>query len=176
MERTTSLNVVGMHCASCAITIEKELKRLPGIQHVAVSYAAGTVEVVYDEAKSNERHIINTIKSLGYSALSTEKPEQELAQLGQGKLLHQMKQQVIISGILSGVLLVMSMVPGLPKELHNKWVMWLLATPVQFWIGWQFYRNTWLGLKVRAATMDSLIALGTTVAYFYSVFVLFFES
>ncbi|MCA9770303.1 copper-translocating P-type ATPase [Candidatus Dependentiae bacterium] len=82
--------------------------------------------------------------------------------------------RVIVSTILSSLLIIGAMLPWAPTFLKNRWVMWLLATPVQFWIGWYFYSSAWYGLKSRRTNMNTLIALGTSVAYFYSVFVVFF--
>ena len=171
-----TLHVGGMHCASCTGIIEEKIRSLSGISEVLVNYASEQVTVIFDSAKSDRQHIIDTIHSLGYKVLPTIKKDQEIALLEQHAELRMMKIQLITSILLSSALIILAIVPGLPKEIANKWVMWLLATPVQFWIGWRFYRSTWVGLRMRMATMDTLIALGTSVAYFYSIFVLFSES
>jgi len=83
--------------------------------------------------------------------------------------------KLIVSIICSIILMFISMAPFVPNWLYNKWIMLLLATPVQFWVGAHYYQSAWQGLKNLSANMNTLIALGTSVAYFYSVFVVLFE-
>src|SRR3989339_2009061 len=99
---------------------------------------------------------------------------EDVAERERARELRDLKGKLWVSGGLTGLLLLGVMVPGAPEGLRNLWLMWILATPVQFWVGWQYYQSAWSGLKNRAANMDTLIALGTSVAYFFSVAVVLF--
>src|SRR5215471_7161189 len=83
------------------------------------------------------------------------------------KELRRLKKQVTISIVLTIPILVLSYTMILPKQV-NDYILLALTTPVQFWIGWRFYRGLWDGIKAKASNMDTLIAVGTSTAYFYS--------
>jgi len=96
--------------------------------------------------------------------------------IGNKKDLYILKIKLIVSAIISILLIIGAMIPFSPVFLTNNIVMWVLATPVQFWVGWQYYIIAWRGIKKGIANMYTLIVLGTSVAYFYSMFVILFES
>jgi len=100
--------------------------------------------------------------------------EQEFEQLEQKQILKELKIKLIVSICFTSILMIGAMVSGVPSLLRNGWFMWLLATPVQFWVGWRYYTSSWWAIKHRMLNMDVLIALGTSVAYFYSTAILLF--
>ena len=160
-----------MHCASCAMNIERKLKRTKGVSSVAVNYGNDSAYVEYDPKVCRIDDIANSVKSVGYTPHLDDTPEK--AEEDKRTELHALKSKVIISAVLTIPLLLGAMlnIPGLNKPL----VQLLLASPVQFWVGWQYYQSAWSGLKNRLANMDTLVALGTSVAYFYSLATLVFK-
>ena len=170
-----TLHIRGMHCASCAINIDKALKNLKGVSEVSINYANEQALIAFDSGQTSEAAINKAIEKLGYSA-ATQDYKKELQELDQQKQMREFKLKLIVSIVCSSLLMIISMVPFVPDWLHNKWLLLALATPVQFWVGARYYRSAWMALKNFSANMDTLIALGTSVAYFYSVFVVFFET
>ncbi len=175
-----TFTVKGMHCASCVVLVERALKKIPGIESANVNLANTTATIVYDPARVSDDQLSQAVKSVGYEAglyekvLSGEEAKEEKL-----RELRNLRNKVVISLVL-GALILWGSFPGLmntaPAFLQNFWVQLLLATPVQFWIGWIFYRATIPALRHRTANMDTLVALGTTVAYTYSVLVTLFPS
>ena len=175
-------NVTGMDCASCAMNIEIFIKRMDGVAKVNVNFAAGKAAVDYDEKKVGEKELVAAIKKLGYGVGSADVEEmQSMAGHDHEKMmrdeeLKKLKQKVFTGIILSLFIFWGSMpfIPWAPAILKNNFVLFILATPVQFWVGWQFYRGFFIALKNRVANMDTLIAIGTSSAYFYSAVATFF--
>jgi len=176
--RSITLAIRDMHCATCAISIEKALQAQLGITSVSVNYASNQAFIEFDEAKINEDKIINVIKQVGYQVVPSQKASHKEHHHGEleDKGLPFLRMQLVISCAISLILVFGAMIPFAPTLFKNKFFMWLLATPVQFWIGLRYYKSSWRALKNRMANMDVLIALGTSIAYFYSVFVVLFES
>ena len=167
--------IKGMHCASCVLMLEKALKGVGGVSSANVNLATEKATVEYDPEKVTDKELSSAVANVGYTALMEEELRSEDRQREQKqKELSALKTKVIWSLILGGLILWGSF-PGLmetaPKILQNFWFQLLLATPVQFWAGFEFYRATVSSLRHRTANMDTLVAIGTTVAYFYSVFV-----
>ena len=165
METTKkSFPIVGMHCASCAKLIERKLNKTSGVISSSVNYASeiATVEV---ENGVKDDDIKKAIEDVGYKIGTNIEEEKK-------KELQNLKIKVIVSSILSLLVFIgsfpewFSFIPGF---LSNPFLLLLLSAPVQFWAGRQFYLATWSGLKNRAASMDTLIAIGTTAAYGYSI-------
>lgn len=170
--------VKGMHCASCVRVIEKSLKRTPGIKNAVVNLATEKATVTYDSDTCNEEQISQAVSNVGYQIVNEHSVlSEDDGKLEKTKELNKLRNKVGLSLFLGGLILWGSF-PGLintaPDFLKNFWVQLLLAAPVQFWAGWDFYRATIPALKHRTANMDTLVALGTTVAYLYSGFVTFF--
>lgn len=174
-DQSISFHVSGMHCASCASNIQRKLRKTDGVSEANVNYANEQATVNFDESKVKKHDIAKAVESVGYKAhvhehnhgadLSEEERKKELALL---------KKQLIVSGSLSAILM-LGMIPGLPMWLHNPWLQLLIATPVQFWAGKRFYQGAWSGIKNFTANMDTLVAMGTSAAYFFSAFVVFFQ-
>lgn len=158
--------IVGMHCASCAGTLEKALAKVPGVSSSSVNYGSEKATIDMD-GKVSEKDLAKVVEDAGYRAiLENEKADSDQSdQIEKIKIeeLKILKTKVIISSVLSIIVLIGS---------FSGWsgvLLLLLALPVQFWAGWEFYLAAWSGLKNRAASMDTLIALGTSAAFGYSI-------
>ncbi|HCR11239.1 MAG TPA: cation-transporting ATPase PacS [Candidatus Pacebacteria bacterium] len=172
-----SFPITGMHCASCAMNIQRKLLKTSGVASANVNYANEQATVEFDENMCSEPQLGKAVESLGYKAhIGEQKGSEDIVEEARAHDLTELKRKLWVSGILSALLLTAAMIPFAPPFLKNPWLMWLLATPVQFWAGWQYYQSAWSGLKNRSANMDTLIALGTSVAYLYSVFVVLQKS
>ena len=169
MKKKTIL-IAGMHCASCAQNIENSIKKLEGVKKVNVSFANEKAYVEYEDWMKDEE-IYKVINDLGYKVVSACEDHRE-------REIKSLKKLFLFCFLLSFPIFLISMpFEWLGIELPNKnLVMFLLATPVQFIAGYRFYRSAFLALKAKTANMDTLIALGTSAAYFYSVFILFTNS
>lgn len=173
--KITTLHISGMHCASCAVLIAKGLQELPGVKSANVNYANEQALIEHDTSCTVE-DLIMQVKNTGYKAILFNNTDTEnIIDKEKQKEFKALKGKLLTSIVLTIFLLIGAMVSSAPSILKNPYVMWLIATPVQFWIGAQYYQSTLSGLKRRSANMDTLIALGTSVAYFYSVFALFFK-
>lgn len=162
-----------MHCASCVLVIEKSLNSLDGVTKANVNIANEKATVEYDSDKVTDKTLASAVANVGYKALLDEEAQTEDQEKEQKqKELSALKTKVTWSLVLGGGILWGSF-PGLmetaPSILKNFWIQLLLATPVQFWAGWEFYRGTISSLRHRTANMDTLVAIGTTVAYGYSL-------
>lgn len=175
-----SFPVIGMHCASCARLIEKNLSKTPGVLNCTVNYGSEMATVEY-QGKLNTEDLKNAVKKAGYSAIIEEDDKTESADdlKYEAKLreLRDLKFKVIVSSVISVIVFFGSFPQWfafVPEFLSNASLLLILATVVQFWAGKTFYLATWSGLKYRTASMDSLIALGTSAAYGYSSFITLF--
>ncbi|WP_353931640.1 heavy metal translocating P-type ATPase [Okeanomitos corallinicola TIOX110] len=182
------LKLRGMSCASCAKSIENVINSVPGVNECIVNFGAEQATVKYDPRKTNLEAIQEAVDAAGYSAYPLQKQnlmagEDDVQKRHRFRESRDLIRKVAVGGIISTVLVIGSlpMMTGLhlsliPVWLHNPWVQLILTTPVQFWCGYSFYINGWKALKRHAATMDTLIALGTSAAYFYSLFPTLFPS
>lgn len=176
MTEKTSFHISGMHCASCASNIQRMLSKTKGVQSANVNYANEQAIVEYDNSLSKLEDFDKAVSSLGYKAHIGEKSEDDLVEKERAADLELLKKKLLVSGFFTVLLLAGAMLPFAPSILKNAWVMWLFATPVQFWVGKQYYQSAWSGLRNRLSNMDTLIALGTSVAYVFSVIVVLFGS
>lgn len=170
-----SFDLSGMHCASCALTIENKLKRTPGVQSAVVNFATEQAQVDYDCQKCSEGQIVEAVKQAGYNAepamdhsKMTHGEHDHAAMLREGELKKE-RNLFILSLVLSLPIIILSMV----LRIMTPWsliVQALLAAVVQFYIGFRFYRSTWYGLKNFSANMDTLVAVGTSAAFLYSMY------
>jgi len=172
-----------MHCASCARLIERQLVRTPGVLSAAVNYGSETASVEYT-SDVKEEDLAKAVEGAGYRAILDQRTKDrgqrtsdEIKEEAKKKEIKELKLKVIVSSILSVLIFAGSFpewITFVPKILSNNIVLFILATPVQFWAGWQFYLATRSGLKNRTASMDTLIAIGTSAAYGYSVWSMIF--
>ncbi|MFT7827475.1 heavy metal translocating P-type ATPase [Priestia megaterium] len=168
--------ITGMTCAACSTRIEKGLNKLEGVTKASVNLALETASVEYSPSQIAPQDITQRVEKLGYGAkLKSEEREEE--QSYREKELSKQKGKFWFSFILSVPLLwamvshftFTSFIP-LPHMLMNPWVQLALATPVQFVVGKQFYVGAFKALRNKSANMDVLVALGTSAAYFYSLY------
>ena len=169
--KKTTLKISGMHCASCATILTKALQKVDGVKSAQVNYGTEKATVEHDE-KAKLEQLISAVKNKGYTAnLDDGKTEdgdkKREAELDKQKFL------LIIGFLFSIPALILGMfVMDFP---YRGLLLFILATPVQFFVGWQFYKGAFIALKNKTSNMDTLIALGTSAAYFYSVYVVFFD-
>ncbi|PGW17839.1 copper-translocating P-type ATPase [Bacillus cereus] len=168
--------VSGMTCAACANRVEKRLNKLEGVNGATVNFALESATVDFNPDEINVNEMKSAITKLGYK-LEVKSDEQDGSTDHRLQEIERQKKKFIISFILSFPLL-WAMVSHfsftsfiyLPDMLMNPWVQLALATPVQFIIGGQFYVGAYKALRNKSANMDVLVALGTSAAYFYSVY------
>ncbi|WP_102029496.1 heavy metal translocating P-type ATPase [Salirhabdus sp. Marseille-P4669] len=171
MEKT-ELDVFGMTCAACSTRIEKVLNKQDGVRSASVNLTTETASIEYNPAIVDPNGLIEKIKNVGYDAKL--KAEAEEKQTHKEKELMNKKRKLIISALLSAPLLITMLVHlfnmNIPDVFVNPWFQFALATPVQFIIGGQFYVGAYKNLRNGGANMDVLVALGTSAAYFYSLY------
>ncbi|WP_416808533.1 heavy metal translocating P-type ATPase [Bacillus thuringiensis] len=168
--------VSGMTCAACANRVEKGLNKLDGVNKATVNFALESATVDFNPDEVNVNEMKSVITKLGYK-LEVKPDDQDASTDHRLQEIERQKKKFIISFILSFPLL-WAMVSHfsftsfiyLPDMLMNPWVQLTLATPVQFIIGGQFYVGAYKALRNKSANMDVLVALGTSAAYFYSVY------
>lgn len=174
-KETVDLQLIGMYCAACATKIEKVVNKMSGVSQANVNFALETARVEFNPAEVSLGDIQQRVEKLGYQAV----PKQEtLDQEGHRKeAITKQKRKLILSAILSLPLL-WAMVSHfsftswiwMPDLFMNPWFQLILATPVQFFIGKQFYVGAYKALRNKSANMDVLVSLGTSAAYFYSLY------
>ncbi|MGH0631118.1 heavy metal translocating P-type ATPase [Bacillus pacificus] len=168
--------VSGMTCAACANRVEKRLNKLEGVNEATVNFALESATVDFNPDEINVNEMKSAITKLGYK-LELKSDEQDGSTDHRLQEIERQKKKFIVSFILSFPLL-WAMVSHfsftsfiyLPDMLMNPWVQMALATPVQFIIGGQFYVGAYKALRNKSANMDVLVALGTSAAYFYSIY------
>ena len=188
--------IQGMHCASCVATIEKMLSKTNGVYSASANFASESALVEFDENIISESGLEKAVAGAGYKLISKntdsllkkeemiKMPDMDInstqhnhMEMERGEQIKEMKRKLIIGGLLS-VFIFLGSFPEwfsfMPKILNNNLVLFLLTTPVQFWVGSQFYSGLKLLFKYRTADMNTLIAIGTLAAYFYSVAVTVF--
>lgn len=175
-EKRADFAIGGMHCASCAAIIQRKVGKLPSVKDVAVNFAAEKARVVYDAAQLDEQQIIEAIKKAGYSASLVNGNDSEAQKKRRMEEIKKYRSKFLIGLSLSIPMLYFmffdffKFLPG--RETLLPWVgivSFILSTPVQFIIGAGFYKGMWSSLRMKMFNMDSLIAIGTSAAYFYSV-------
>ena len=171
---SVTIPIEGMSCASCVARIEDGLRSMPGVSNASVNLATERATVEYHPQRATPSSIAETIRSLGYtpvlpSPAEAEGGRREDARPGESRDLH---LRFWIAATLSIPVMVLSMSDhlGLPvSSTTSVWLQWLLTTPIQFWAGWRFYKGAIAVARHGSTDMNTLIALGTSAAYFYSV-------
>ncbi|MCU0282986.1 MAG: heavy metal translocating P-type ATPase [Candidatus Nanopelagicales bacterium] len=176
--RSIELEIGGMTCSSCAARIEKKLNRMPGVQ-ASVNYATERATVLLPEGL-DPADAIATVEATGYRAALPEPPPTQ-PQAGEpaspGELRHTaemaaLRQRLLISAALTIPVVLLSMVPAL-QFTYWQWATLTLASPVVVWGAWPFHRAAVVNARHGAATMDTLISVGVTAAYLWSLWALF---
>ncbi|MBU0598262.1 heavy metal translocating P-type ATPase [Patescibacteria group bacterium] len=188
MDNKIILPIAGMHCASCAMVIERSFKKVAGVKSVNVNYASEKATVDYDEGVTSLDALKKAVKDSGYEVIEEqahskgkehEVEEHDHAARLKMAEIKKLRQKFIFGAVISVLVLIGSMqkfVPGLsevPRQLMF-YILLILTIPVLTWSGSQFFTGTWRGLKHFRANMDTLIALGTSAAFIYSSAATFF--
>ncbi|THH27788.1 hypothetical protein EUX98_g6386, partial [Antrodiella citrinella] len=178
-----TLRIYGMTCSACTSTVETQLSALPGINSVAVSLTTETCKVEFDRALIGPRDMVERIEELGFDAmLSDQEDATQLRSLTRAKEIQEWRSRFLWALGFAVPVFFFSMIgkriPGVRDVLNHRMcrgifvgdlIVLLLTTPAQFWLGAKFYRNAYKSLKHGSATMDVLVMLGTSAAYFYSL-------
>ncbi|WP_238457417.1 heavy metal translocating P-type ATPase [Alkalihalophilus pseudofirmus] len=171
----TEFDISGMTCAACANRIEKRMNKLEGVSSANVNFALETLSVEYDNRAINPNEMVETIKKLGFTLILKQDARETVDH--KEKEIEKQYGKFIFSAILTLPLLwtmvthfEMTAFLYMPGMFMNPWVQLALATPVQFIVGAQFYKGAYQALKNKSANMDVLVALGTSAAYFYSIY------
>ena len=183
---TSTLKLQGMSCAGCANAIQKAISNVSGVEECEVNFASEQATVKFNPKQTSIETIQSAVEDAGYGASVYSQDEMMMGGDDAEIVAREAKskdliRKMIVGGIISVILIVGSLpmmtgleIPFIPAWLHNFWFQLILTTPVQFWCGSHFYRNAWKAFKNGAATMDTLVVLGTSAAYFYSLFATLF--
>jgi Cu+-exporting ATPase len=178
---TTTLKLRGMSCAACAHNVEAIVRSVSGVETCNVNFGAEQAAVTYNPRSTSITAIQAAIATAGYAAQPMQDDslalEDEAEQRHRQTETRELQRKVWVSGVISALLVVGSLpamtglpLPLIPMWLHNSWLQLVLTAPVLFWAGGGFFRNARKALQRRTATMDTLVAVGTGTAYFYSLF------
>ncbi|NLE74618.1 MAG: copper-translocating P-type ATPase [Actinobacteria bacterium] len=168
---TESFGVTNMSCAVCTQRVEKALGALPGVVQASVNFATEKVLVQYMPGTVTRAELRRAVESAGYGLLEEDEGLEPgaAAEAVRIRELRILKIKLVVSLVAGVLLMLMMFFPPSFLTMAQSWlVMLILATPVQVWAGWQFYRGAWAALKHRTSDMNTLIAVGTSAAYIYS--------
>jgi P-type Cu+ transporter len=183
---TVSFPVEGMTCASCVNRITRFLSKVDGVAEANVNLASESATVRFDPLRVRIADLAGAVEAAGYAARleHVEQGDREVSvdnvaaarserDDAAAHRLATLRRRLTVAAVLTlpllGGLAQMTIAPGLPAVLSNPFVQLALATPVQFWAGWPFYAGAWRALRHRTADMNTLVALGTSAAYGYSL-------
>ena len=167
--RKSIFPVGGMTCASCVARVEEALSSVPGVISASVNLASEKATVEYLEG-TGLADMRRAVKDAGYE-LGPEAQALEDVTTAAQREARVLRNRFIIAAILAASIMALGWGPSF---VGKSYLLWALATPVQFWAGWRFYRGAWGALKHRTSDMNTLIAVGTSVAYFYSMIAVIF--
>lgn len=169
ISRKTIFNIEGLHCASCVVNVEEALRSVPGVISSSVNLASNRATVEHiDDLDINAARM--AVADAGYKLGSIVSALEDV-ELTTNKEIDDLRHRFIPSLIIGIVIMVLGFMPAFGGKAY---LMWLLATPVQFWAGWGFYKSAWGALKHHRADMNTLIVIGSSAAYFYSVVAVLF--
>jgi len=161
--------VGGMTCASCVARVEEALSSVPGVISASVNLASEKATVEYLEG-TGLADLRRAVKDAGYE-LGPEVQALEDVTTAAQREIRVLRNRFIVAATLSSIIMILGFIPSFAGQPY---LLWALATPVQFWAGLRFYRGAWGALKHRTSDMNTLIAVGTSVAYFYSLIAVIF--
>ena len=171
-----TLSLSGMHCASCANSIQSATRSIFGVASSNVNFATEEVAVEFDDKKTSASAIQKVIKDIGYEAILPDQIDGDREKNVRLSEMQDLTRKVWVGGAVGIVLVIGSLpmmtglsIPLIPEWLHNRWLQLALALPVQLWCGSSFYIGAWKAFKNHTATMDTLISLGTLAAFSYSI-------
>ena len=171
--------VTGMTCANCVATVERTLRNTPGVEEASVNYASERATVRFDPEQVSFDTMVERIERAGYGVVRTEEGQDldDVEAIVRAEEIARQARKFWTGVAFAGPLFLLSMARDfgvLGPWAHAPWVNWLmfaLAAPVQFWVGWDYYVGAGTSLRNRAANMDVLVALGSSVAFGWSVVV-----
>ena len=176
--------VQGMSCAACVRRVEKALTGVAGVQEASVNLATEKATMVFDPAHAGLEAMKQAVEEAGYGLVEPEvAPDEDGIELASDPVrrnavsTRRLRAKAMFAVPLAGLILLLSVagaIPTIGDFAGRGLLIWLLATPVQFWAGWQFYSGAWSAIRHLNANMHTLIAVGTSAAYLYSVGVLLF--
>ncbi len=175
-QKKITLEITGMHCASCAAIIDRKIKKKNGVETSNVNFSTEKATVVFDDSKLNTNELIQVVKSVGYGAKLNFSKQNNNEQ----KIKEEI-ENIRFAFFFSLLFAIPAFVFGMMFEWlgielkYMEILLFVLATPVQFIVGWTFYEGAWYALKNKSANMDTLIVIGTTSAYILSVYNIFFK-
>ncbi len=175
--KKTTLPLLGMTCTNCANTIQRQLNKLEGVNEATVNFASEKASVTYMPNVVGHDQLVAVVRKAGFDVVEAVDGEDGEAAARDAEIRHQWKR-LTVGVIFTLPLFLLSMTRDfgfLGAWSHQTWVNWFffaLATPVQFYVGWDYYVGAYKSLRNGSANMDVLVAMGSSVAYFYSVAVL----
>ncbi len=170
--RKSIFPVSGMTCASCVARVESALSGVPGVVSVSVNLASEKATVEYtDDVRIAD--LQKAVREAGYE-LGPEAETLEDVTTASQRDLKAVRNRFIVAIVLGLLIMTLGFIPAVMMQPYMPFILWALATPVQFWAGWRFYRGAWGALRHRTADMNTLIAVGTSAAYLYSVVAVLF--
>ena len=164
---TTVLGIRGMHCASCTGKVERALYATPGVVSASVSLASEDALIEYHADQTDPAALRTVITAVGFEAAQREDGHADADQRYQQAEQAELKIKLLVSAVLTLGIMLGSML-RIPLLSHPL-VLLLLTTPIQFWVGWQFYQGAWASARHGMSDMNTLIAVGTSAAYGYSL-------
>ncbi len=174
MSEKASVIISGMTCATCAARIEKKINSLDGVERSAVNFASEKATVEYSPQRIELSEILKAVQAVGYQAELIEEESPDNKKELHEREIRKLRVTFIASAILS-LPLVLAMFVNIFQIhslslLHQPLIQLLLATPVQFIIGYRFYKNAFHSIRAKSPGMDMLVAMGTSAAYFFSIY------
>ncbi len=174
----TTIAIEGMHCASCVLRVENSLKKVRGVDAASVNLATEQASVAFDPAVCTLDSLYQAVEEAGYRPLPQALAGADEQQQAREREEQTLWRKFLFAGIIGALLIALGQyqhlpgLSGLPGAVITL-TSFALATPVQFWAGWQFYTGAWNRLRHVDADMNTLVAVGTSAAYIYSVFATF---
>ncbi len=182
-KETLILKIKGMHCAACAVLINKLLPKQEGVIAASANFGSKKLALEYEPEKINLQKIKELIKKLGYNlVLPGEESDEETEKKEEKERIRELRNLTIISFILASPIIIYYMALHMfnLQHIHElfgidlNYIYFALTAPIQFGVGWHFYRNAFTALRVGSSNMDVLVVLGTSAAFFYSAIGFFF--
>jgi len=172
-----TIPVRGMSCASCVVKIETQLRSLPGVTKAEVNFAAERATVSFIPSLHSPADLSKAIRDVGYEPVEAagEAASVDYEKEARDREIWELRVKTLAGAVLS-IPLVLGMISEwapIPEWLTNHLFQFLLATPVHFWVGWQFHVGFWKALRHKTADMNTLVSLGTNAGYIYSTVVTF---
>jgi P-type Cu+ transporter len=175
--QTLTAPVRGMHCAACVGRVERALSGVPGVEKAVVNLATEQASLAFDPSRADFKALQAAVAAAGYELAAPRSPEAGATAADTGdadRMREERRTRItfVTGAVLSLPILVGGMTelfPWAPPWLRNPWTLLLLATPVQFWVGWPFHRGFLHDLRYRTASMATLVSIGTSAAYFFSL-------